>query len=70
MRNASDRLFPEKVEGVDLVLGGHDHVIMEEKINDVLVVKSGSNFNAVGLINIYLPSKEAKHKCKRINIDC
>lgn len=28
MRNASDREFPLRVEGVDLVLGGHDHVIM------------------------------------------
>ena len=55
---------------MDLVLGGHDHVILEENIKEVLVVKSGSNFNEVGLINMYLPTKEAKHKCKRVNIDC
>ena len=53
-----------------MVLGGHDHVIMEELIEGTLVVKSGTNFNNVGLLHIYLPSKKAKHKCSRVNIDC
>jgi len=60
MRNGPDRLFPKKVEGVDLVLGGHDHVIMEEVVNKVPVIKSGTNFNNVGLIKMYLPSHKAK----------
>lgn len=52
MRNNADREFPRRVEGVDLVLGGHDHVIMEELIEGTAVIKSGSNFNNVGLIHL------------------
>jgi hypothetical protein len=29
MRNNVDIEYPEKVPGVDLVLGGHDHVILQ-----------------------------------------
>jgi 5'-nucleotidase len=53
MRNHADKDFPNKVPNVDLVLGGHDHVIMEELINGIPVIKSGTNFNNVGLIKIY-----------------
>lgn len=28
MRNAVDKDFPNHVSGVDIALGGHDHVIM------------------------------------------
>ena len=29
MRNWVDEKFPLEVKGVDLVLGGHDHVVLE-----------------------------------------
>ena len=45
------------MKGVDLVLGGHDHVIMQEFVEKVPVLKSGTNFNNIGLINLYLPSR-------------
>ena len=33
---------------------------MEEVVNKVPVIKSGTNFNNVGLIKMYLPSHKAK----------
>lgn len=53
MRVAQDKKLPQEVEGVDLVLGGHDHIIMEEFINEILVVKSGSNFKNLSVIQVY-----------------
>ena len=68
MRNASDREFPMKVEGVDLVLGGHDHVIMQEFINSTLVIKSGANFNNLGLVHLYAKDQLAvERKGRRVN---
>lgn len=54
---------------MDLVLGGHDHVIMEEFVNGVPVIKSGTNFNNVGLIKIYAKTHSADHEGVRFNYD-
>ena len=45
-------------------------MVMEEYINGVPIIKSGSNFNNVGLIKMYLPSKETEHPCNRMNFEC
>ncbi|CAD8112017.1 unnamed protein product [Paramecium sonneborni] len=39
---------------IDLVLGGHDHMIYCEKINQSLFMKSGTNFKNLGIIRISL----------------
>lgn len=69
MRNNIDLQFPKKVPFVDLVLGGHDHVIMEEMVNGVPVIKSGSNFNNVGLVKIYPKTHKTPHEGTRFNYD-
>ena len=53
MRNAADCSYPSHVKLVDIVLGGHDHVVMNELIDSVPVIKSGTNFLNIGVINIY-----------------
>lgn len=53
MRNAADCSFPSHVKLVDIVLGGHDHVVMNEIIDSVPVIKSGTNFLNIGVINVY-----------------
>lgn len=50
MRIPSDRQLLEKVKGIDLVLGGHDHLVAFEKINQSYIVKSGSNFRNITLV--------------------
>jgi 2',3'-cyclic-nucleotide 2'-phosphodiesterase (5'-nucleotidase family) len=69
MRNNVDMQFPKKVPYVDISLGGHDHVIMEEMVNGIPVIKSGSNFNNVGLIKIYAKTHKAPHEGTRFNYD-
>lgn len=53
LRNSVDLNFPKHVKGVDLVLGGHDHVVLEQVIQGTAVIKNGTNFNNIGLIKLY-----------------
>ena len=53
MRNSPDCQYPSHIKNVDLVLGGHDHVILTEIIDNVPVIKSGTNFMNVGVVNVY-----------------
>lgn len=53
MRNQPDVDYPPEVKGVDIVLGGHDHVILEKVVDKTPVIKSGCNFRNIGLINVY-----------------
>ncbi|KAM3136159.1 hypothetical protein pb186bvf_011781 [Paramecium bursaria] len=50
MRIPSDRKLLEEVKGIDLVLGGHDHLVAFEKIDQSYIVKSGSNFRNITLV--------------------
>ena len=43
-----------EVEGIDLILGGHDHVILKED----KVIKSGSNFQHFGVVDIQLTNNK------------
>jgi len=56
MRMHNDRRLAEMAEGIDLILGGHDHIWIVEKINNVLIVKSGTDF--LGLSHITLTQIE------------
>ena len=46
MRLPTDRIFADTVSGVDLCLGGHDHMYVAEMRDKtgVAVVKSGTDF--------------------------
>lgn len=57
MRNQPDLDFPLHVKGADIVLGGHDHVILEKVVDKTPVIKSGCNFRNIGLIHIYKKSE-------------
>ena len=50
MRIPSDRKLLEEVKGIDLVFGGHDHLVAFEKIDQSYIVKSGSNFRNITLV--------------------
>jgi hypothetical protein len=43
---------PRRPRNIDLILGGHDHMFSVEKINDILLVKSGSDFLTLSEINL------------------
>jgi 2',3'-cyclic-nucleotide 2'-phosphodiesterase (5'-nucleotidase family) len=69
LRNNVDLAFPKHVKGVDLVLGGHDHVILEQVREGTAVIKSGTNFNHIGLIKLYSKDHVTEHLGNRVNYD-
>ena len=46
MRVHNDRILAENVEGIDFILGGHDHIYVAEvcEKTGVFLVKSGTDF--------------------------
>jgi 5'-nucleotidase/UDP-sugar diphosphatase len=49
-----DRLLAEVVEGVDIIVGGHSHIELQEpeRVNKVLIVQAGSNCRYLGRIDL------------------
>lgn len=41
-----------EVTEIDLILGGHDHMVVRKQVNDTLIVKSGCNFNEFSYLNL------------------
>jgi len=62
MRMPNDRRLAAEVEGIDLVLGGHDHnyVIDAVEPHGTLVVKSGTDFREFTRLDITLPDEGEK----------
>ena len=55
MRLPNDRILAENCQGeVDLILGGHDHASVFEKIGSVSIVKSGSDFEEFSEVKVDL----------------
>ena len=44
MMRYNDKILAEKFPEIDLILGGHDHLLLHEKINNSILVKSCTNF--------------------------
>lgn len=50
MMKYNDVKLAQNVHGIDLILGGHDHLIVQEKVCDSVIIKSGSNFRNFSVI--------------------
>jgi 2',3'-cyclic-nucleotide 2'-phosphodiesterase (5'-nucleotidase family) len=46
----NDVKLAEKYNEIDLILGGHDHLVVHEKSNNSILVKSGTNFKNFNFI--------------------
>ena len=44
MRLSDDERLASEITGLDLILGGHDHLSVSKVVNGVTIVKSGSDF--------------------------
>lgn len=58
MRAPNDILLAKEVDGIDLILGGHDHHKFNEFINEKWVIKSGTDFKSLSLIEVEKRSNE------------
>lgn len=52
MMKYKDIKLAKSVKGIDLILGGHDHLIVHEKVNESVLVKSGSDFRNFSIIQV------------------
>ncbi len=66
MRVPNDKLLAEKIDDIDLVLGGHDHHYHVEPINDKWIFKSGTDFKDFSLIKIAHRNDVSKLKVRSI----
>lgn len=52
MRTPNDLKLAKNSSGIDIILGGHDHVCEVNVINGIHVIKSGTDFRQFGLITM------------------
>jgi len=73
MRLPNDELLAAKVPEIDLILGGHDHTYGVKKVNDILVVKSGTDFRELTYLKLKIdktkPKKTWSLEWKRIEVN-
>jgi 5'-nucleotidase len=50
MMKYNDVKLAQNVEGIDLILGGHDHLIVHELVKKSIITKSGTNFRNFSII--------------------
>lgn len=53
MMKYNDIKLAKNIKGIDLILGGHDHLIVHEKVNDSVLVKSGTDFRNFSIIKVH-----------------
>ncbi|XP_055319481.1 mannosylglucosyl-3-phosphoglycerate phosphatase isoform X3 [Sitodiplosis mosellana] len=52
MRTPNDFKLANNTSGIDIILGGHDHVCEDDVVNGIHVIKSGTDFRQFGLITM------------------
>jgi 5'-nucleotidase len=69
MRNHNDEKLAKSYDGLDLILGGHDHVHLIEQLNGTYVIKSGCEFREFNKISLKKLSKEEVAKLQKEDPD-
>merc|ERR1719500_885115 len=64
MRTPNDIRLAENVEGIDLILGGHDHVYEKHKVNSKFILKSGTDFRQFSKITL-----DFRHQPLQVDIE-
>ena len=61
MRMHNDKRLAETVQGIDIILGGHDHHYVVEYVNNIPILKSGSDFRNFSEISVTI--EETRRPC-------
>ncbi|XP_068147223.1 mannosylglucosyl-3-phosphoglycerate phosphatase isoform X1 [Drosophila tropicalis] len=61
MRTPNDINLAEKCNGIDIILGGHDHVREVTEINGKMIVKSGTDFQQFSVITMERDKTNREH---------
>ncbi|XP_045127274.1 5'-nucleotidase-like isoform X3 [Portunus trituberculatus] len=69
MRTPNDIRLAENVEEIDLILGGHDHVYEELKVNGKIILKSGTDFREFSALTLTQQSKGVNVDIKKVVVD-
>ncbi|XP_014661915.1 PREDICTED: mannosylglucosyl-3-phosphoglycerate phosphatase-like isoform X2 [Priapulus caudatus] len=69
MRTPNDLRLAENVDGIDLILGGHDHCFEVTLVNGKYVIKSGSDFRQLGKITLTFNCSKVDVTVEEITID-
>src|SRR5699024_4597224 len=70
MEMQHERQLAQQVDGIDLILGGHDHLTMHEVVNRTLIWKTGSAWCALGRLSLYqLAGSEALVRPHYLRVD-
>ncbi|VTJ89860.1 Hypothetical predicted protein, partial [Marmota monax] len=68
MKWGNDTRLAQRAEGVNLILGGHDHDYGIRKVNETWIVKSGSDFKTLTKINIRLFGESFQYVFEKVDI--
>lgn len=69
MRTPNDFKLANNTKGIDIILGGHDHVCEDDVVNGIHVIKSGTDFRQFGLITMTkTDNKQWQTTFKAINV--
>lgn len=52
----NDYILAKEVPEIELILGGHDHIVEITRINDTYVIKSGTDFRQLGVLQLNFPT--------------
>ncbi len=62
MTIAEDRALAEGVDGIDVILGGHEHIPISFYSDGVLIVKSGTDSSFLGVVDLVIDEVERRGK--------
>lgn len=66
---ADDLRMAREVEGIDLVIGGHDHVYLQERVGDTWITKADADAKSVIVYEVECASRCAVGDPKRVMLD-
>lgn len=68
MRTPNDFKLANCSTGIDIILGGHDHVCEDDEVNGIHVIKSGTDFRQFGVIKLTKEANKWNTEFKAIDV--